>query len=337
MPTIYDIARMCELSPATVSKALSGATDVSAATREKVRQMADKVGYIPDGRARGLSQNRTWTISILCQDESEMGLTHYLFAKIIESFKSVVENYGYDIIFISNKVGDISLSYYDHCRYRKVDGVFIINTNHNSEEAQELMRSALPKVAVDYTNETIRCVMTDCDKSMELIYNHLYDLGHRNIVYMHGEWKKQVTDLRIKSLKKAIEAKGQQVRPEMFIESKYYSINEGYNTMKAVLGRNERPTAVIASDDYSAIGAIYAIRDCGLSIPEDISIVGFDGIEITQLMSPNLTTIRQDTEDMGAKAAESLIKQITEAGRFVPGNIILKPELIAGSSTRYIG
>ena len=132
-----------KLSPATVSKALSGASDVSVATREKVREAAGKTGYIPDGRARALSQNRSWTISVLCQDGSEMGLRHYLFAEIIESFKSVVERHGYDILFISNQVGKMGLSYYGHCRYRKADGVFIVNTNHSSGEARELMDSDL--------------------------------------------------------------------------------------------------------------------------------------------------------------------------------------------------
>ena len=108
--------------------------------------------------------------------------------------------------------------------------------------------------------------------------------------------------------------------------------------MREVLARSERPTAVIASDDYSAIGGIKAARDAGLSVPDDISIVGFDGIEITQLFTPRLTTIRQDTTGMGAKAAESLIKQILGLnGDRKSENIILEPQLLVGSSCRYIG
>ena len=106
--------------------------------------------------------------------------------------------------------------------------------------------------------------------------------------------------------------------------------------MTEVLGRAERPTAVIASDDYSAVGAIQAVRDHGLSVPEDISIVGFDGIQITQLFSPRLTTIRQDTTGMGAKAAECLIKQILGVDRSKPENIILEPQLLIGDSCRRI-
>lgn len=333
MATIYDIAKMCGLSPATVSKALSGASDVSMATRNKIRQIASSVDYIPDGRAKGLSQNRTWTIGVLCQDGSEMGLRHYLFAEIIESFKSVVERHGYDIFFTSNQLGKMGLTYYGHCRYRRADGVFIINTNHQSSEAKELMDSELPKVAIDYCNASISGVMTDCDKSMALLYNHLFDLGHRNIAYMHGEENKYVTDKRMKGLKKAMAKRGQAFRPDSLVQSKYYSIQGGYQSMIEILKRTDRPTAVIASDDYSAVGAIQAVRDRGLSVPEDISVVGFDGIEITQLFSPRLTTIRQDTTGMGAKAAECLIKQILGVDRAKPENIILEPQLLIGNSS----
>ncbi len=292
--------------------------------------------YIPDGRAKGLSQNRTWTISVLCQDGSDMGLRHYLFAAIIESFKSVVERHGYDIVFVSNQVGKMGLSYYGHCRYRKADGVFIVHTNFSSKETIELIESDIPKIAFDYSNASIGCVTTDCDKSMSLIYNHLYDLGHRRIVYMHGDTR-FVTGMRIQSLKKAMAQKGQQLKPEDLVQSKYYSIDGGYQSMREVLLRKERPTAVIASDDYSAIGAINAVKDAGLSVPGDISMVGFDGIELTQFFTPQLTTIRQDTTGIGAKAAESLIKQMlgVEGGKRTD-NIILEPQLLIGNSCRRI-
>lgn len=337
MATIYDIAKICGISPATVSKALSGATDVSEVTRGRVMQAANNLGYIPDGRARALSQNRSYSICVLCQDGSEMGLRHYLFAEIIESFKSVVERHGYDIVFISNHVGKMGLSYYGHCRYRKADGVFIVTTNHASEYAQELMHSDLAKIAIDYSDSSIGCVMTDCDKSMELLYGHLYDLGHRNIAYMHGEPTKQITEMRIKSLTKAMASRGEALHAESLIESKYYSLQGGYASMKKLLSLHERPTAVIASDDYSAVGAIRAAHDMGLSVPGDISIIGFDGIEIAQLMSPKLTTIRQDTTGMGAKAAENLLKQILGVDKFSkPENIILEPQLLIGNSCRRI-
>jgi len=334
MATIYDIAKSCGLSPATVSKALSGAPDVSEKTRDRIKQIARQMDYIPDGRAKALSQNHSFTISVLCQDGSELGLKHYLFASIIESFRNVVEKHGYDIVFISNQVGNLGLSYYGHCRYRKADGVFIIYTNYASKNAEELIKSDLPKIAFDFSNEHIGCVMTDCDKSMDLLYGHLYDLGHRNIVYLFGD-NIFITEKRIEGFKKAMEKRGERFSPDKLIQSKYYSIKGGYGAMQEALSRADRPTAVIASDDYSAFGAIQAVQDAGLSVPKDISIVGFDGISIAQMSCPKLTTIRQNTDEIGRKAAECLIAQIL-GEKTETNNIILEPELLIGNSSQRI-
>ena len=277
MATIYDIAKACGLSPATVSKALSNASDVSAATRERVRRTAQELDYVPNAGARALSQSRTWSIGVLCQDASQMGLWHYFFAQVIESFKDYVERHGYDIVFISNKVGNLGLSYLGHCRYRHVDGIFIVNTDHSQKDARELMESNLPKIAVDYKDDVIGCIMTDPAESMRVLFTHLYNNGHRNIVYLHGERGKFITEARISALEKAaadLSCAGVTLR---LFPSRYYSIEGGYDSMKKLLAAtpSDRPTAVIASDDYSAIGVIEAIRDEGLSVPGDISVVGF--------------------------------------------------------------
>ena len=278
MATIYDIAKACGLSPATVSKALSNASDVSAATRERVRRTAQELDYVPNAGARALSQSRTWSIGVLCQDASQMGLWHYFFAQVIESFKDYVERHGYDIVFISNKVGNLGLSYLGHCRYRHVDGIFIVNTDHSQKDARELMESNLPKIAVDYEDDAIGCVMTDPSESMKMLFTHLYDNGHRNIVYLHGERGKFITEARISALEKAAADPACKDVTLRLFPSRYYSIEGGYDSMKKLLAAtpSDRPTAVIASDDYSAIGVIEAIRDEGLSVPGDISVVGFD-------------------------------------------------------------
>ncbi|MBR3057540.1 MAG: LacI family DNA-binding transcriptional regulator [Clostridiales bacterium] len=334
MATIYDIAKACGLSPATVSKALSNASDVSAATRERVRRTAQELDYVPNAGARALSQSRTWSIGVLCQDTSQMGLWHYLFAQVIESFKDYVEQHGYDIVFISNKVGNLGLSYLGHCRYRRVDGIFIVNTDHTQKDARELMESNLPKIAIDFEDASIGCVKTDPDESMRMIYDHLYNLGHRNIVYLHGERGKYITEARIHALEKAAAAIGDKSAMFRLFPSQYYSIEGGYESMKKLLKATEGnyPTAVIASDDYSSIGVIEAIRDAGLSCPDDISVVGFDGIEITQRNNPKLTTIRQDTKAIGEAAAKNILAQI--AGEKVEKTISLPPHLILGESCK---
>lgn len=288
------------------------------------------MAWNPDSNANGSPRSRT--ICLLCQDASDMGLRHYLFAEIIESFKNVIERHGYVIELIPSH-GPRGLSYLGHCRKRRADGVFIVNADHESPESRELMGSDLPKIAIDYRDDAVGCVMTDCDKAMDLLYGHLYALGHRDIVYVHGQ-RKHITDLRIRALRRAMEARGQGLRPEQLLASHYYSRQAGYDAMAQLMGREHRPTAVIACDDYSAIGMLQATGEMGRAVPRDISLVGFDGIELGQLISPKLTTIRQDTAGMGAKAAESLLKQMLGIGRRAqPQTIVLEPQWIPGAST----
>ena len=333
MATIYDIAKKCGISPATVSKALSNATDVSAATRDRVRRVAAEMNYVPDARAKSLSRNRSWSIGVLCQDGSEMGLRHYLFAAIIESFKTNVEKLGYDICILSNQVGNIGLSYLGHCRYRKLDGVFIVNADHDSSDLVELVNSDLPKIAFDYPYEHASCITTDTVEGMKLLYDYLWQLGHRDIVYFHGDRKRHITNQRIDALKAAAAAHGVTIDESALVRSSYYSITAGRDSMRALFREGRKPSAVICSDDYSAVGAINAIRAAGMSVPEDISICGYDGIEITQLCYPQLTTIRQNTDVIGQLAAENLIAQINTPVRSrTVTKLAVKPELIIGKS-----
>ncbi len=332
MATIYDIAKKCGVSPATVSKALNNATDVSAATRDKVRSVAAELRYVPDARAKGLSRNQTWSLGVLCQDGSEMGLSHYLFAAIIESFKKSIEKHGYDMVFISNNVGGMGYSFLEHCRYRKLDGVFFVNAAPGSPDCIELVSSNIPKVAFDFGTPELGCISTDSKLGMKLLYDHLYDLGHRDIVYLHGNPARYVTQKRIAALRQAAAEHGEQFTDSMLFPSRYYSVSDGYDSMNALLATGHIPTAVICCDDYTAVGVLGAIRDAGLRVPQDISVCGYDGIEITQLMHPQLTTIRQNTAAIGEKAAQSLLAQIKGTKKRSSGVILIKPELIIGES-----
>lgn len=332
MVTIYDIAKHCGVSPATVSKALSNATDVGAATRERIRRAAAEMNYVPDSHAKSLSRNHSWSIGVLCQGGFDMGLCHYLFAAIIESFKKNVEKHGYDIFFISNQVGDMNFTYLQHCHYRKADGVFVVCSDHDNKDSAELMQSALPRIGFDCGSENMGCITTDADESMKLLYDHLYDLGHRDIVYIHGDADSYVTRARIDALKKAAAARGEFFEDKNFIPSMYYSIHDGYESMRSLLENGRRPTGVICSDDYTAVGVLGAVREAGLSVPGDISVCGFDGIEITQLMYPQLTTIKQDTKAIGERAAKNLIDQIKKNKKSRAETIRLKPQLIIGES-----
>ena len=150
MASIKDIAKACGVSVATVSKALNGHNDISQATKEKVREAARQIGYMPNSAARALKTNRTYNLGVLFVDEAQSGLTHEFFAAVLDSFKRHAEGRGYDITFINHNIGHGHSSYLEHCRYRGVDGVIAACIKFDDPEVIELANSNLPIVTVDH-------------------------------------------------------------------------------------------------------------------------------------------------------------------------------------------
>ena len=138
MASIKDIAKACGVSVATVSKALNGHNDISQATKEKVREAARQIGYMPNSAARALKTNRTYNLGVLFVDEAQSGLTHEFFAAVLDSFKRHAEGRGYDITFINHNIGHGHSSYLEHCRYRGVDGVIAACIKFDDPEVIEL-------------------------------------------------------------------------------------------------------------------------------------------------------------------------------------------------------
>lgn len=311
MLTIYDIAKACGCSPATVSKALNpkGYKDVSLRTVERIQQAAKEMGYYPNSQARALINRKFWNIGVLCEDGAKLGFRHHLFNEVLEGFKRYVEYEGYDITIISKHVAGLDMSYLGHGRYRNMDGVMVAFADFSDPDIQELLHSDIPCVTFDYKSPDAYSVTTDSDEAMEQIVDYLYQLGHRKIVYIHGE-NVYITWQRIEGLRKALSKRGIELTREMLAEGKYYSDKTGYKVMNDILDGWREATAVIVCDDYSALGALRAVLERGLTVPDDISLVGFDGLELTALVNPPLTTIRQDSIHIGEILGTELVKSI---------------------------
>ena len=146
MVSMKDISETCGVSIATVSKALNGRTDISTSTKERVLEVAKKMGYVPNSSARALKTNRTYNIGVLFADEARSGLTHSYFSPVLDSFRQGVEEKGYDITFLGRHVGKSELSYSEHSKYRGVDGVIVACVDFEAEEVKELLQSGIPVV-----------------------------------------------------------------------------------------------------------------------------------------------------------------------------------------------
>ncbi len=331
--TIRELSKRCGLSISTVSKALNGYTDISEATREAVTQAAKEIGYYPNAHARALKTKRSYNLGVLFVDDLQSGLTHSFFSFVLESFKKEAERNGYDITFISHKMGDSNMTYLEHCHYREVDGVCIACINFQDAEITQLVNSELPVVTIDHLFNNRSCIQSNNIIGIQTLVEHAFARGHRRIAYIHG-LKSSVTDTRLGSFYRTADALGVDVPDEYVMECEYNAPASVCNATKRLLALPVPPTCILISDDYAALGAYEAASDLGLQIPRDFSIAGYDGIPIMQLMRPRLTTIRQDTNRIGAEAARSLIALIETPKMSIPEITVVPCALLEGETIR---
>jgi DNA-binding LacI/PurR family transcriptional regulator len=332
MVSLKDIAAACNVSTATVSKALNDLPDISQERKEYIRAKAKEMGYLPNLAARTLKTNHSYNIGILFVDDQNSGLTHPHFSRVLEALKTEAEIRGYDVTFINNRIGKQKTSYLEHCHYRGVDGVVIACIDFGNPEVVELIGSTIPTVTIDHVFNGSAAILSENAEGMKQLLEYILGRGHRKIAYVHGR-DSAVTRERTVSFYRTMEEYRIEVPDEYMREGIYNDPKTAAEETRKLLALPDAPTCIIYPDDYAALGGIAAIKEAGLSIPEDISIAGFDGIPLAGLLEPSLTTFGQDTEKIGRKAAEKLIHLIEKPkttvwdikkipGRLIPGRSV---------------
>jgi LacI family transcriptional regulator len=329
MVSIKDISAACGVSTATVSKALNGAHDVSEATRERVCRTAEELGYRPNAAARSLKTNRTYDLGVLFKDEAGSGLTHEYFSAVLEGFKNEAESKGFDITFINTNSS--SMSYLDHCVYRNLDGIAVVCADYADPRVVELAGSPIPIVTIDYVFNGKTAVLSDNLKGITDLFQYVYGQGHRKIAFIHGA-PSSVTESRTVGFYRAAEAAGLSVPDAYVREGIFHDAASCARITGELLDLPDPPTCILFPDDFSALGGIGEIRRRGLRIPEDISVTGYDGIHMAQVLDPPLTTIHQKTRTMGAAAARQLIEQIEHPKTTLAETTVIAGDLWEGKS-----
>lgn len=309
MVSIKDVAAECGVSTATVSKALNDHDDVGTATKERVREAAKRLGYMPNSLARALKTKKSYNIGVLMVDQANSGLQHHYFAAILDSFKVEMERNGYDLTFISSHVGDDSYSYYEHCMYRNVDGVLAACVDFNSAEVRRLFDSDLQVVCIDYISDAACAVVSDNEQGIRDLLEYALQKGHTRIAYIYGE-DAQVTQARLKAFREVMTEHHCEVNEAFLKAAKYLHPEEAYRLTQELLDRENPPTCILYPDDICAVSGIEAIRSRGLVEGRDVSVMGYDGTPLLQMLKPGLTTIRQDTVSIGRKAARLMLRLV---------------------------
>lgn len=335
MVTIKDISKKCGFSTSTVSKALNDSSEIGEETKETIRNVASQMGYFPNAAARLLKTNRSNNLGVLFIDEMQSGLGHEYFSAVLNSFKVEAEKLGYDITFISHNIGNTPMTYYEHSKYRNCDGVLIACVDFNSPKVIELIKSEIPTVTIDHIFNDCTAILSDNLSGINDLVHHIYENGHRKIAFIHGE-NTSVTQRRLAGFHKACEKLGVTVPNNYIHKARYHDPESSEIATRKLLELADPPSCIMYPDDFSLIGGMNEIEKQGLNIPQDLSVTGYDGIFLSQVLRPKITTYKQNTDALGREAAKHLVEAIVDKKTYIPKQIWIEGQLLAGDSIKKI-
>jgi LacI family transcriptional regulator len=329
---IYTIAKELKLSPSTISKVLNRTGSVSQKTRERVLDYIATVGYVPASSARKLKSKRSYTLGVVFTEESNIGLEHSFFSSILQHFKTYSEQRGYELSFIVTKLGEHQMSYYEWCLNKRVDGIYIVVGNYQDQGLYDLVGKGIPCVSTDMILPGLHTVISDNEAGIRLVLNYIKrDLKKHDIALIAGPKSSKAFVERVEHFTGIGQQLGLDTSRVTYTES--FGFTSGYQAMESILKKHQPEVVLVNSDDL-ALGAMKCIQDQGLSIPNDIQVIGFDDIAFARHFSPPLTTIRQDRKLLGETAASHLIRMIEDSDHQLPEVTKCPVELIKRESTK---
>jgi len=300
---IAEIARRANVSTATVSRTLNQSGPVKAATARKVWRAVTALNYYPNSHARALVSGRSRLIGLIVSD-----ITNPFFPELIRSFESLATQHSYDLIVTST---DYQTARMTACLRRmlerKVDGVAIMTSEMDLGLLKELSRRGVPIVFMDVGQVGPRMshVALDYSHGIHQAVDHLVGLGHKHIAFISGPLDLHSARTRRQAFLEGMRDHGLRPAPSLLREGTH-TAEGGAHAMTALLRLTKPPTAVVASNDWTAIGALHAIHAAGKRVPEDISLVGFDDIPLVSYTMPPLTSVRMSAADVGVTAFQAL-------------------------------
>ena len=337
MVSMKDISAVCGVSVATVSKALNDQNDIGKETKRRIRQVAEEMGYFPNTAAKTLKTTHSYNVGVLFNHEDYSGLTHDYYAFVLDSLKNTVEQKGYDITFVNTSKRRLGgTSCLQHCKSRGFDGIAIVCTDFYSPEILQLVRSGIPAVTLDHLFNHVCAVMSNNVQGMQDLLTYVYRKGHRRVAYIHGA-DSAVTQSRLSSFYRTAGQLGLTIPDEYVRMSPYRDTKIAYRETMYLLDLDEPPTCILYPDDFAAFGGFNAIHERGLRVPGDISVAGYDGIRIARHIEPTLTTLRQDTTELGRQVGEKLISLIEHPKTTLVETIVVEGHVFEGNSVAEIG
>jgi LacI family transcriptional regulator len=305
---LNDVARLARVSTATASRALMQPHKVRAPTLARVQEAVRSLGYVAHGAARALASNRTRTIGAVIPT-----LDNAIFANITHALQKMFEQSGYTLLLACHEFNvAIEVAVTRALLARGVDGMVLLGTSHDPQIYAMMETRRVPYVLTWALDESGRhpCVGFDNRAAAYRLAGHLLDLGHREFAMISGvtTGNERARD-RLRGVRDALAARGVKLAPPRVIE-KPYSLASGREAIRELMADTHPPTAVMCGNDVLAIGAIAECGTLGIAVPQQVSITGFDDMEIASLLSPGLTTMHFPAEELGCLAARQLLAQL---------------------------
>lgn len=329
--TIYDIAKKANVSISTVSRVFNGSPSVSGKTRKKVEKAMEELNYIPNAIARSLVHRASNTIGVIASD-----LTNPYFINVIDGIESFFNSQGFTI-FLSNTsyIVEKENLYISQMMEKRVDGIIALNPYSEDIPFIARIKNIIPIVAVHSTPKEIDCINTTDEEGAYKAVDYLIKQGHTKIAFLVYNFKNTTITNRLKGYYRAHKENGIQINKN-YVLSSGFTPYCGYDMANQILDKYPEVTAFFTYNDQLAVSAYYAIQVRGLKIPDDISIIGYDNIELASLIRPKLTTVEQPTYEIGRSAAELLLSRIRRSRGATPRTVSLPTKLIIRDSVRKI-
>ncbi|HEX5283014.1 MAG TPA: LacI family DNA-binding transcriptional regulator [Bryocella sp.] len=323
------IARRAGVSTATVSRTLNGSPLVREKTAERVRKVIAGLGYVPNSGARSLSSGRSNLLGVIISD-----ITNPFFPDLIRRLEHLATDHSYDLIFADTDYDPVRL---EHCvqrmMERRVDGIALLASEMHQRVVDLLKRQSVPVVALQaqLQESRFRTIHVDYGSGIREAVDHLR-LGHSDLAFIAGPGNLWTANRRRELFLKELERNGLKVPRAWLLEGDHRA-DGGVHAMRKLLQQKRRPTAILCSNDLTALGALKAIQEAGLQVPHDFSLLGFDDIDLVSLVHPRLSTIRIPRSEIATQAFFTLLAATRDGLMAAPQTAIMTSLIVRDSST----